>query len=812
MILSKVNLDRRIDNMHKKSFRLLAAFFLFLIILNSSLPVALATSLSLVYPTGNDNLSRGVIGDHIAWDFIANSSTTIKAAASGRVHKVYSGCKNYNGLKNRTCISLGCPGGNFYNGFCNYGNGNGVILEHVVGGTKYYTTYSHLSSFEPGILDRSIKTVTVGAPLGKAGSTGQSTGEHLHFALQKDTSASAFLDPGPYFPAPSLDSLASDIGVKDLTETNATIYAWLKTSQNVSTVGCWFGTDKDNLKKYTESINGKVTGISYGANKWFGGLNPGTTYYYKLYITRNSQEITSDIKSFTTPGKNPSPTVTSPPAPAENQFDALAENVGVRDLTETNATIFARFKNEQRVSAIGCWFGTDKNNLKRYDENYAGNVKEVWYGANKWFGALKPGTTYYYKFYITVGGEELVSSLRSFTTPAAQGVRFDNLLENIGVRKLSETEAEIFARFKNEQKVSTIGCWFGTDKNNLKRYNETINGGVIEMWYGAQKWFGGVKPGTAYYYKFYITIGGEELVSSLRSFNTPSSGIYTVSFDPAGGSVSPQSKTVNAGGAYGDLPVPTREGYNFAGWYTAKEGGTKVTAESAVNINAPQTLYARWQEPLQDLVLDAGQEAVLSAVQAAAAMAARVIAGLTDPIVWKSDNTDVLAVDPSGVVRGISPGIANLVATAGEKGPVLTQQTVKVAATTYTVTFDALEGSVEPKSKAVNSGETYGTLPAPTKAGFQFLGWYTAKEGGTKVLPETKVEITADHTLYARWKQIIPGDANDDKVVDIADLPSIINYLVQSNPCPSMENANADGKGEVDMADLIWIISTIVNK
>lgn len=40
--------------------------------------------------------------------------------------------------------------------------------------------------------------------------------------------------------------------------------------------------------------------------------------------------------------------------------------------------------------------------------------------------------------------------------------------------------------------------------------------------------------------------------------------------------------------------IPTREGYTFAGWYTANEGGTKVTEldRSTKNI----TLYARWVE------------------------------------------------------------------------------------------------------------------------------------------------------------------------------------------------------------------------
>lgn len=40
------------------------------------------------------------------------------------------------------------------------------------------------------------------------------------------------------------------------------------------------------------------------------------------------------------------------------------------------------------------------------------------------------------------------------------------------------------------------------------------------------------------------------------------------------------------------LPEPTRAGYSFAGWYTKKAGGTKVTA--ATRFTKATTLYARW--------------------------------------------------------------------------------------------------------------------------------------------------------------------------------------------------------------------------
>ena len=51
-------------------------------------------------------------------------------------------------------------------------------------------------------------------------------------------------------------------------------------------------------------------------------------------------------------------------------------------------------------------------------------------------------------------------------------------------------------------------------------------------------------------------------------------------------------RTVEAGAAVGSLPTPTKTGYAFAGWWTAKIGGVEITADTAVTEDA--TYYARW--------------------------------------------------------------------------------------------------------------------------------------------------------------------------------------------------------------------------
>ena len=68
---------------------------------------------------------------------------------------------------------------------------------------------------------------------------------------------------------------------------------------------------------------------------------------------------------------------------------------------------------------------------------------------------------------------------------------------------------------------------------------------------------------------------------------------YTVTFDAQGGA---GGGTVarNHGAALGELPVPTRDGFSFDGWFTAASGGTEVS--SATVITGAVTFYAHWTE------------------------------------------------------------------------------------------------------------------------------------------------------------------------------------------------------------------------
>lgn len=101
-----------------------------------------------------------------------------------------------------------------------------------------------------------------------------------------------------------------------------------------------------------------------------------------------------------------------------------------------------------------------------------------------------------------------------------------------------------------------------------------------------------------------LEIRKDENYYNLYLINT--SDEVTITFDPNGGTLNAgdETKAVQHNGTYGEMPTPIRSGYHFDGWYTEKDGGTKVDANTSVATKEAHTLYARWSEAKYNITLD----------------------------------------------------------------------------------------------------------------------------------------------------------------------------------------------------------------
>ncbi len=93
----------------------------------------------------------------------------------------------------------------------------------------------------------------------------------------------------------------------------------------------------------------------------------------------------------------------------------------------------------------------------------------------------------------------------------------------------------------------------------------------------------------------YLTVtDGEIIYINEDTYAQYEKGTFQVTFDANGGSVAETNKIVYCGTAVGELPTPVRDYYTFDGWYTLKEGGNEITADSIYTDTTDVTLYAQW--------------------------------------------------------------------------------------------------------------------------------------------------------------------------------------------------------------------------
>jgi len=101
---------------------------------------------------------------HQGVDIANNSGTPILSVANGVVSKVISTCSRN--------TSATCQGTTY---------GNYVRVKHSINGQSYETLYAHLSAVRASV----GQTVTQGQVIGLMGTSGNSTGNHLHFEIHK---------------------------------------------------------------------------------------------------------------------------------------------------------------------------------------------------------------------------------------------------------------------------------------------------------------------------------------------------------------------------------------------------------------------------------------------------------------------------------------------------------------------------------------------------------------------------------------------------------------------------------------------------
>lgn len=321
---------------------------------------------------------------------------------------------------------------------------------------------------------------------------------------------------------------------------------------------------------------------------------------------------------------------------------------------------------------------------------------------------------------------------------------------------------------------------------------------------------------TSYQSSSFTCSKGDVIVISLYRYNTSYSSYAYFYFD---GFDSPAASTAKASlptggyeyknnstyidsvdyGANYTLPVPTRTGYTFGGWYN---GSAKVE-NGTWNIASNVTLTAKWTANTYTVNFNANGGSVSPTSKTATYDSSfslptptwdghtfsgwyngstkvtsgtwKYTTGMTLTAHWdavdytisytmnggtnNSSNPSTYTVNDSFTLKeptkagytftgwtysGQTTPTKNVTISAGTMGNL--SYTANWQVNTYTVTFDANGGSVSPTSKTVTYDASY-TLPTPTRTGYTFAGWYN---GSTKYTGGTW-KTASNTTLTASW-------------------------------------------------------------
>lgn len=241
---------------------------------------------------------------------------------------------------------------------------------------------------------------------------------------------------------------------------------------------------------------------------------------------------------------------------------------------------------------------------------------------------------------------------------------------------------------------------------------------------------------------------GNKTVTANWTANT-----YTVNFDANGGTTPTASKTVTYASSYGTLPIPTRDGYDFNGWYTAASGGSKITSDTTVSITDTQTLYAQWSAKTYTITYDANGGTGAPDAQTKT-HGVNLVLSTTEPTRAneKQDTFTVMFTDKDGYL--------NIPSRTNESYNQYTfigwDEDTNVLTATYTPggIYSANASATLYAIWQVSLKTTSITLPTREECyreGYELLGFSTTPTGTVEYAPGEEYTPFENITLYAIW-------------------------------------------------------------
>ena len=256
---------------------------------------------------------------------------------------------------------------------------------------------------------------------------------------------------------------------------------------------------------------------------------------------------------------------------------------------------------------------------------------------------------------------------------------------------------------------------------------------------------------------------------------------YTITYELDGGQIS-DAPTKYDGTEEIILPIPTKEGYEFKGWYTTLEFSGDIIAKVNKGESGNKIFYAKWEE-----IETTTKYTIIFEFNG----------GQADNIPNKYDGTEEVTL-PTPIFDGYIfkgwfensefTGLAVekiMVGTTGDKMYYAKWEVIE-----YTISYEVNGGQMETVTTKYNVESPTIVLPIPTKEGYEFKGWFENNAFTGAIVEKVAAGTTGDKMYYAKWVKEQNGDPT---------LPAGVYSITYETYGGVLLNAptNYDGKSDV---------------
>ena len=209
------------------------------------------------------------------------------------------------------------------------------------------------------------------------------------------------------------------------------------------------------------------------------------------------------------------------------------------------------------------------------------------------------------------------------------------------------------------------------------------------------------------------------------------------------------TKTLKYNENYGELCTSQREGYKLIGWFTEKEGGSKVDAETKMEAKDTE-IYAHWEVNTHTVTIAINNSSYGTVDKTTLTVPHGTTYSASRNTLNFSNEQKVTASPTS--LTGYTTTFSSWSQTSGTiTGNTTITTNFSRSANTYSITYNANGGTNAPSSQSFtyNSGARISTQK-PTRTGYTFQNW--TYEGNIFNPGDAVPQNWGNFTLTAQWR------------------------------------------------------------